>query len=415
MIQIDAGAPRAALKSGCRQERVGRVLAAAVLATLIAGCNAGSGEGLDFGGRPADGEDIPLAPTLESLQANVFDTSCVTCHAGAAAPQGLRLDAGNSYTSLVGVESREDDSFLRVEPGNPDDSYLVHKLEGRASVGERMPLGGPPMPDEVIAYVRQWIADGALPDTPGGAATPPVIVSLEPAPDSTVAALPAELVIGFDQDIDASTINGMTVVLDRSGGDGDFADGDEETILPAALSLSPTNPRLAILDLAGAAPAEDLYRVTVRGSGASIVLDLDAQALDGEYAGSLPSGDGTEGGDFVATFSVEGVQATLESIQENVFSEICAAACHTGPTGDTLPEGMDLTSADASFASLVGVPSIEVPANLRVNPGDADASYIVHKLEGTAAVGEQMPLDLDPLDPAVIEAIRAWIDAGADR
>ena len=145
------------------------------------------------------------------------------------------------------------------------------------------------------------------------------------------------------------------------------------------------------------------------------MLDLDAQALDGEYAGSLPSGDGSEGGDFVATFSVEGVQPTLDSIQENVFSEICAAACHTGPTGDTLPEGMDLTSADASFASLVGVPSIEVPANLRVNPGDADASYIVHKLEGTAAIGEQMPLDLDPLDPAIIAVIRAWIDAGAER
>ena len=344
MIQIDAGAPRAALMSGCWQRRVARVIAPAALAVLIAGCDAGSGEGLDFGGRPADGESIPLAPTLESIQANVFDPSCVTCHAGAAAPQGLRLDAGNSYTSLVGVESREDDSFLRVEPGNPDDSYLVHKLEGRASVGERMPLGGGPMPDEVIAFVRQWIADGALPDTPGGAATPPVIVSLEPAPDSTATALPAELVIGFDQDIDASTINSMTVILDRSGGDGDFADGDEETIVPAALSLSPTNPRLAVMDLAGATSVEDLYRVTVRGSGASIVLDQDAQALDGEYAGSLPSGDGSEGGDFVATFSVEGVQATLDSIQANVFSEICAA-CHTGPTGDTLPEGMDLTLA----------------------------------------------------------------------
>ena len=59
------------------------------------------------------------------------------------------------------------------------------------------------------------------------------------------------------------------------------------------------------------------------------------------------------------------------------------------------------------------MPSIEVPANLRVNPGDADASYIVHKLEGTATVGEQMPLDGDPLDPATIAAIRAWIDAGA--
>ena len=65
----------------------------------IAGCTAGSGEGLDISGRPiSEGGDVPLAPTLASVQANVFNPSCIVCHSGANAPQGLRLDAANSFT-----------------------------------------------------------------------------------------------------------------------------------------------------------------------------------------------------------------------------------------------------------------------------------------------------------------------------
>ncbi len=118
-----------------------------LLCSIIVGCTAGSGEGLDISGRPlSEGGDVPLAATLASIQANVFNPSCSVsgCHSGANAPQGLRLDAANSFTNLVGIRSREDSSFFRVAPGNPDQSYLIHKLEGTASVGEQMPLGGPP-------------------------------------------------------------------------------------------------------------------------------------------------------------------------------------------------------------------------------------------------------------------------------
>jgi hypothetical protein len=56
-----------------------------------------------------------------------------------------------------------------------------------------------------------------------------------------------------------------------------------------------------------------------------------------------------------------------------------------------------------------------VPTVLRVAPGDADASYLVQKLEGTAAVGGQMPVGSPPLDQATIDIVRAWIDSGAAR
>ena len=78
-----------------------------------------------------------------------------------------------------------------------------------------------------------------------------------------------------------------------------------------------------------------------------------------------------------------------------------------------LPTGMDLTSAANSFASLVNVPSVEVPSLNRVTPGDPDNSYLVQKLEGTAAVGSRMPIGGAALDQATIDMVRQWITEGA--
>ena len=139
------------------------VLAAA--AALLAACGGGSGEGLDSNGRPigesGGNNGGGLAPTFSSIQRQVLTPRCTVCHSGAAAPAGLRLDEGSSYGLLVGVASRESGGTQRVAPGRPDDSYLVHKLEGRAAVGARMPLGGPYLDDATIAVIREWIARGA--------------------------------------------------------------------------------------------------------------------------------------------------------------------------------------------------------------------------------------------------------------
>jgi hypothetical protein len=383
---------------------------------LAAACTAGSGEGLDIGGRPlGDGDAVPPGPTLEALQANLFNPFCITCHAGAAAPLGLRLDAGNSFNNLVGVQSRQT-GLLRVEPGKPENSYLIRKLEGTASEGGRMPLGGPPLPQSTIDFARQWITDGALPDNGEPTGGPPVVTSLDPAPGSVLSALPQSIDVGFDREIDASTINSETFTLMASGGDNSFGDGNETVVTPVSVSLSMVNPRLATMYLSGVSGSEDQYRVTLRGSGASFVMSVDGLALDGEFGGAFPSGDGTEGGDFVAGFSIEGLQPTLDSIQANVFGSTCAlSGCHDGG-GTGLPRGMDLSSADASFDALVGVDSLQVPGLPRVTPNDADSSYLVDELEGNQAAGTARMPQVGPfLDQATIDVIRTWIDDGAAR
>ena len=45
--------------------------------------------------------------------------------------------------------------------GDPDESYLIQKLMGTASIGERMPLGGNPISSTDLATIRQWIVEGA--------------------------------------------------------------------------------------------------------------------------------------------------------------------------------------------------------------------------------------------------------------
>ena len=69
--------------------------------------------------------------------------------------------ADASFQNLVGVASIEVPTIPRVAPGDPDGSYLVQKLEGTASVGGQMPLGGTPLDQAVIDNVRTWILNGA--------------------------------------------------------------------------------------------------------------------------------------------------------------------------------------------------------------------------------------------------------------
>lgn len=111
--------------------------------------------------------------------------------------------------------------------------------------------------------------------------------------------------------------------------------------------------------------------------------------------------DSTGGGNGTLT-------ADLQSIQDNVFTPICTA-CHAGANA---PVGLRLDAAN-SYNMLAGIPSVEVPSLQRVAPGDPANSYIIQKLEGTAAVGARMPFGGPPLSAATIQTIRQWIAQGA--
>ncbi len=137
-----------------------------LLAAAVLNACAGNGQGLDENGNPIGngngGLPVAFEPTFTNIQTNVFTPICTECHFGAGAPQGLRLDALNSYNHLVGIRSQEQNIF-RVEPGNPDRSYLIRKLEGGPGIsGAQMPLNRPPLSQLTINAIRVWIAQGAM-------------------------------------------------------------------------------------------------------------------------------------------------------------------------------------------------------------------------------------------------------------
>ena len=140
--------------------------AIAIVTLALAACGAGSGEGLDQNGQPLPGGGAPpsgLQPTLASIQDNVFTVTCAVpgCHGGAGAQQGLRLDPGFSAGNLINVPSPRDPNLIRVVPGDPDASFIIQKLQGTQTLGDRMPDGGPYLTTATVNVIRQWILDGA--------------------------------------------------------------------------------------------------------------------------------------------------------------------------------------------------------------------------------------------------------------
>jgi Planctomycete cytochrome C len=113
-----------------------------------------------------------LEPTFASIQSDIFQTTdssgrmpCVQCHTstGRNPSGGLDLNPSGAFDQLVNIAVRGKPGAVRVIPGDPDNSYLVQKLEGAPSiVGRRMPINGPPyLTDGQVRIVRRWIAIGA--------------------------------------------------------------------------------------------------------------------------------------------------------------------------------------------------------------------------------------------------------------
>jgi hypothetical protein len=82
------------------------------------------------------------------------------CH-GSAQQGGMDLRPGAAYAALVGVTASAE-AIPRVIPGDAQGSYLVMRVEGRQSVGSRMPLGGVPLDSIDRTNLRNWISRGAL-------------------------------------------------------------------------------------------------------------------------------------------------------------------------------------------------------------------------------------------------------------
>jgi len=111
--------------------------------------------------------EIRVTPALVSFANDIqpiFTSNCAVtgCHvSGGSAP--FTLNAGASYAQLVNQNATVGpcQGQRRVIPNDPANSVLVKRLEG-STCGNRMPLGGSPLPAASIQLIRDWISQGAL-------------------------------------------------------------------------------------------------------------------------------------------------------------------------------------------------------------------------------------------------------------
>jgi mono/diheme cytochrome c family protein len=114
--------------------------------------------------------DQPLFEALDVLTApppggipqavvDIFTGSCAgsNCHTGANPALGLSLEPASAEESLVGVPSIIGGGQLRISPGEPENSFIIAKVEGTGA-GAMMPIGKPALNADQIAALEAWIS-----------------------------------------------------------------------------------------------------------------------------------------------------------------------------------------------------------------------------------------------------------------
>ena len=162
----------------------------------VVACGANAPHDADEREDAASSEASPLYTEVESIL--VRSCAFERCHSGAIVGGALDLSRGSDHhAALVAIEACEYDRMARVEPGDPDASWLMVKLtadfrgpedpypfyirftpasdwdplrracrdqtdDGTPLFGQRMPLTAPNMlPAHELEAFRAWIAAGA--------------------------------------------------------------------------------------------------------------------------------------------------------------------------------------------------------------------------------------------------------------
>jgi len=97
---------------------------------------------------PVDGQTISFAGQVAPIFSRF---GCYGCHGG----------SGGLFVTSVSQILRGGDHGPAVIPGKADSSNIVRKLSASPPFGDRMPQGGPYLPDSTIAVIKLWINQGA--------------------------------------------------------------------------------------------------------------------------------------------------------------------------------------------------------------------------------------------------------------
>jgi hypothetical protein len=122
-------------------------------ALILAGCS-------DQGSNPASSEQpVPPPPVTQTGSVSfqnqikpIFQRyGCASCHGG----------SGGLFVQTVAQILQGGVDGPAVIPGKADTSVIVRKLSPNPPFGERMPQGGPYLPDSTVQLIKDWINQGA--------------------------------------------------------------------------------------------------------------------------------------------------------------------------------------------------------------------------------------------------------------
>ena len=133
---------------------------------------------LALGCHSAD-EDSAAAVAYADVEVLWYGECAIACHGGGlGGDELLNLEEGRSHSELVDVPSQQGPSMKRVEPGEPEQSYLWHKLSGThvevGGSGSPMPQAWSlsegsgttdhyPLEAPDLSLIEAWIRQGAAP------------------------------------------------------------------------------------------------------------------------------------------------------------------------------------------------------------------------------------------------------------
>jgi hypothetical protein len=364
---------RFARPAAARPRLAGAVLLAVVVARLPS-CT-GDGSTLDPFGAPLGPPQVVLTPARIDLS----------------------LIEGTDHAVEIGI-ANGGGLPLRVDDVTSSSPFITPQFDGPRELrsGESVTVGAQVSALSALASPQDGVIEVATndPESPRASVSVHVLVTAGPRPE-------------IDVQPDSVTV--------RVAPDG----SDAKVLVIRNLGTA----ELHVTDVTGPAfvtPGLTAATVAV-GDSVGVVITVSAVGYSaGSYVESIviTSDDEDEGQLQVPILlSVESpFPATLAAIQANVFTPRCSAVsgCH----GGAFPMvGLNLTGADSSYASMAGVRSVEVPSLFLVEPGNANDSYLVVKIEPNDPRRQNavMPAVGSALDADVIDVIRRWIDEGAQR
>ncbi len=316
-----------------------------------------------------DNQRIEVLPTLDSIQENVFDKSCLGCHTHGSAIHGIELSQGFSLDNMLYVQSFMEPEYNLIEAGDPDNSLLVQKLRGTSKTSA-MPMLAPLLPSNRVKAVAQWVAN------------------MDPVPQPTLIYLQKNI---FNSCATSGCHDSASKVqgLDLSAGNS----------LNSMFGV-PSNQQ-PLIDLIEPGDPDNSYLVKkLEGMGVGQPMPLGQSALTQTQINAVRG--------WVAR--LEGPQPTLEWLQKNVFDVSCAySGCHDGNAINSGESKLNMTKG-FMIAETVNVPSLQNSGLDLITPGDAGASYLMKKMIGENISLAGMPWLSPKLSQDKLDAVETWIN-----